>query len=174
MNPKDVTIKEALIFESINDMNYVTYCFTEALRYFSPVACSGLIEMKQDLHLKPNLTVRKGDSLCVHMHGLHRNPKQWIKPEEYIPERFDPESPYFLTPDGKKREIASFMPFLLGRRICFGKTFAETMGRATCAMLLTEFDLSFEDPDCYNYHPGVGIGELHAVEMFFNLRAKNK
>jgi len=60
---------------------------------------------------------------------LHWNTKEWIEPSKYIPERFDPESPYYLTPSGKKRHPMSFGPFLGGKRICLGKTFVETMSK---------------------------------------------
>ena len=42
-----------------------------------------------------------------------------------MPERFDKESPLYLTPDGKKRHAFAYAPFNGGRRVCFGKTFAE-------------------------------------------------
>jgi hypothetical protein len=29
---------------------------------------------------------------------------EWIEPEKFIPERFNPNSPYYLTPSGKKRD----------------------------------------------------------------------
>jgi cytochrome P450 len=47
----------------------------------------------------------------------------------FIPERFDPSSKYYLTPSGKKRHMNSFGPFLGGKRICVGKTFAEIVSK---------------------------------------------
>ena len=32
--------------------------------------------------------------------------KEWQRPREFLPDRFDPNSPLFLTPDGKKRKPA--------------------------------------------------------------------
>jgi cytochrome P450 len=57
------------------------------------------------------------------------NPDEWQEPENFIPERFDPESPYYLTPKGTKRHPMSFGPFLGGRRICLGKSFAENIAK---------------------------------------------
>lgn len=63
------------------------------------------------------------------------NPEQWGEPEKYIPERFDPASPYFLTPSGKRRHPMSYGPFLGGKRVCLGKTFAENIGKSILAII---------------------------------------
>ncbi|CDW77644.1 morn repeat protein [Stylonychia lemnae] len=47
--------------------------------------------------------------ILVHFTLLHKNPKEWQEPDKFIPERFDPESPYFLTPDGKKESLGREM-----------------------------------------------------------------
>ncbi|MFS8160466.1 MAG: cytochrome P450, partial [Candidatus Roizmanbacteria bacterium] len=60
----------------------------------------------------------------INIYHLHNNPDEWITPHLYIPERFDPESPFYLTPYGTKRHPMSYGPFLGGKRICLGKTFA--------------------------------------------------
>ena len=73
------------------------------------------------------------------MHYLHRNPKQWHEPEEFIPERFDPSSKYFLTPEGKKRHPMAFVPFSGGKRICTGKTFAEIVGKFVVPGIMGRF-----------------------------------
>jgi cytochrome P450 len=46
---------------------------------------------------------------------------------EFIPERFDSSSEIAKTPSGAKRHPMSFGPFLGGKRVCLGKTFAELM-----------------------------------------------
>ena len=79
------------------------------------------------------------------MYFLHRNPKEWKEPNEYIPERFDPSSQYFLTPMGKKRHPMSWTPFLGGKRICLGKTFVETMSKIIGPTILYNFNFRFID-----------------------------
>ena len=73
----------------------------------------------------------------INMKQLHRNTEQWIYPESYIPERFDPTSQYYLTPSGKKRHPMSYGPFLGGKRVCIGKTFAESIGKFVLAIYAT-------------------------------------
>ena len=79
------------------------------------------------------------------MWHLHNNPEEWIEPGKFIPERFDSNSPFYLTPKGHKRNPFSFSPFLGGSRICMGKTFIEAVSKLTIPVLLANFD--FECPE---------------------------
>lgn len=85
--------------------------------------------------------------MLIHIWGLHHNPRQWREPNRFIPERFDPESDYSLTPDGQKRDPMSYLPFLGGTRICFGKTFAEVVAKTVDCMLVEALDMQFEDEE---------------------------
>ena len=55
------------------------------------------------------------------------HPEQWQMPEEFIPERFNPSSPFYKKPDGKPRSPFSFIPFSCGPRSCPGNIFAIQM-----------------------------------------------
>jgi cytochrome P450 len=66
-----------------------------------------------------------------------------------LPERFDPESPLYLTPDGKKRSPFSWTPFNGGKRICFGKTFAESNLKFIATYLSQFFDFEFVEHEKY-------------------------
>jgi cytochrome P450 len=90
-------------------------------------------------------TFKQGTSFIINMINIHHNPKEWIEPEKFIPERFDPESKYSLTPSGKKRHPMSFSPFLGGKRVCLGKTFADMVSRVIAPNILYNFDFEFVD-----------------------------
>ena len=91
------------------------------------------------------LKIKKDTTFLIAMWSLHHNPKEWKSPEKYIPERFDPTSEWYLTPDGKKRHPMSFGPFLGGRRICLGKTFAEIVSKVVGPSFINLLDLEFVD-----------------------------
>ena len=95
------------------------------------------------------------------MYGLHRNPKEWREPNSFIPERFDPRSEYYLTPSGQKRHPMSFGPFLGGKRVCLGKTFAEMVSKLVGPTLLIEFDFEFVDKKLYKEKPINDLGVIH-------------
>mmetsp|Transcript_297 Transcript_297/g.325 ORF Transcript_297/g.325 Transcript_297/m.325 type:complete len:81 (+) Transcript_297:242-484(+) len=78
--------------------------------------------------------------------ALHYNKEEWENPEEFIPERFDPSSKYFLTPSGKKRNPYSFLPFGGGNRTCFGKIFAENSAKIMILSIFSKYDFEFKDP----------------------------
>lgn len=124
----DADILDKLNFESVYSLSYYSQCFYESLRIQAPVLNSTSLSLTKTC--KCNwLTIREKEAITIDMRCLHHNPKEWIEPEKYIPDRFDPASPYFLTPCGKKRNPYSFAPFLGGQRICLGKTFAETVSK---------------------------------------------
>lgn len=47
----------------------------------------------------------------------------------------------------------SFGPFLGGRRICLGKTFAENILKSVMPVVLSQIDFEFEDKDLQNRKP---------------------
>jgi cytochrome P450 len=103
----------------------------------------------------------KGDTIGVCVKSLGHLKDEWIEPEKYIPERFDPESPYHLTPSGKRRDPMTFGPFLGGRRVCIGKSFADIVSKIVGASLLASFDFEFVDRSHYIKKP---LNDLFALE----------
>ena len=81
--------------------------------------------------------------------GLAMNPAEWQKPHEFHPERFNPEHLLSLTPSGNKRQTTSWLPFNGGKRICFGKTFAEANLKVVATYLSQYFDMEFVEKDKY-------------------------
>ena len=86
--------------------------------------------------------------VVIGIHYFHMNPEIWHSPQRYQPERFDPESPLFKTPDGKNRHPLSFMPFSFGIRNCPGQILAMLEMRVFIALLLLKMDFEFDlDPE---------------------------
>ena len=91
--------------------------------------------------------MRKGDRVILNIYQLHHNGDEWQEPDSFIPERFDPQSKYRLTPSGKPRHPMSYIPFLGGKRVCVGKTFAETTFRFILPIILNSFEFEFVNPE---------------------------
>ena len=75
-----------------------------------------------------------------------------------MPERFDPESKYYLTPSGNKRKATSFGPFLGGRRVCLGKTLAENVGKCMIPLIIACMDFEFVRKEFYEKKPPNDLG----------------
>ena len=100
--------------------------------------------MLQDTNVG-GINIRRGDAFRIDIHAIHSDPKQWKKPDEFLPERFDHSNPISLTPGGKMRSNGAWIPFSGGKRICFGKTLAEATLKITATYLSQAFDYKFVD-----------------------------
>ena len=145
------SVLEALNFDNVTDLEFYGYCFNESLRMQPPVYISSTVMMMETVECG-GLELRKGDAISIDMYRLSNNPKEWIEPGLFIPERFDPDHAYFKTPDGKRRNPVSFSPFLGGQRICVGKTFVELVSKLTLPSLYAGFEFALPegvDPATY-------------------------
>ena len=59
--------------------------------------------------------------------------------------RFDPADKAYMTSKGTKKNPSSYIPFLAGKRVCFGKTFAETNLKVIGSFLAMYFDYKMVD-----------------------------
>ena len=90
-------------------------------------------------------SIKAGEIVQINIDGLHSNSSEWQRPREFIPERFDSQNPLSLAPDGKKRKVWAFCPFLGGKRICFGKTLAVVNLKIFGVYMSQLFDMKFVD-----------------------------
>ena len=116
----------------------------ETLRIQSPAGQPSYLELSQDAKIGDFL-IKKGDAFTIDFYSLHYDQTQWQKPLEFIPERFDPSSPMSLTPSGKKRHPNAYSPFSGGKRVCFGKTFAEITMKIAVTYITQAFNMKLVD-----------------------------
>ena len=135
-------LKRVCSHDCISDLEYLHCVVNEALRTQPPVPQTSQTRLSQDTKIG-KILIKSDCNIYVNMFGLHMNGKQWQRPKEFLPQRFDPNDPLFLTPDGKKRHPMSLSPFNGGRRICFGKTFAESSTRLASTYFSQYFDFEF-------------------------------
>ena len=142
-------------------------CFNESLRMQPPVYFSSSIARSETVPTG-QLSIRKGDFVSISMFHLCNNPDEWIEPGKFIPERFNPDSKYFLTPSGKRRNPFSFSPFLGGARICIGKTFVESVSKLVVPILTSHFTWKLKnvDKDKFDFpHNNLTMTESPAVPV---------
>ena len=120
----------------------------EVMRFSNPVPHGSVSTL--DVNAKiGKYQIVAGDVIQVNITGLHKHPDHWQKPEEFRPERFDSGNPLSLAPDGSKRKAMAYCPFLGGKRVCFGKTFAEANLKLLSIYMAEIFDMAFEEKEKY-------------------------
>ena len=95
---------------------------------------------------------------------------------KFIPERFDEKSAYFLRPNGEPRNSLSFTPFLGGKRICLGKTFAEITTKFTVPLLYYHFEFDYVDPKHREQKPLYTLGGMKRshIPLLLTIRKHEK
>lgn len=124
------------------------------------------------------INLKKEMPFGINTRTIHHDPYQWIQPDIYNPERFnfkDPNNKWTKTADDKPRNPLAFTPFLGGKRVCLGKTFAEVTIKFTVPILFHHVDLTFAEPekqrsqkDCYS------VGSLEEPSMPHIVTIKNE
>ena len=76
-----------------------------------------------------------GTTITGLIYMCHYHPEQWDNPEEFDPERFQPEK-------AEKRHKFAYMPFGAGQRKCIGMDFALMEGQLALAMIAQRYKLS--------------------------------
>jgi cholesterol 24(S)-hydroxylase len=139
------------------------------LRIDPPVPFSTASEISETMELC-GLKVLGQTKFNIMITDLHKNEEEWWEPHKFMPERFDPSSKYYLTPNGTKRNPGSYTPFLGGKRICFGKTFAENIAKSVLPVIVTQLDFEFSDPTLYK-NDKTHFSSFHGDDPY-NVRVK--
>ena len=140
----------------------------ETLRFCPSVPMSSPHYPKKDVKLG-KYHFKKGDLIIVNIESLGHNPSEWQRPTEMIPERFDNDDPLSLRPDGKKRHPYSWVPFVGGSRVCFGKSQAEYNMKIFTLFVTQKFNFEFEDK---RYNKEIPLAQLemsHARPVWLKL-----
>ncbi|XP_034674166.1 cytochrome P450 CYP82D47-like isoform X1 [Vitis riparia] len=130
--------KERLVNEQdISKLVYLQAIVKETLRLYPPAALGGPRQFTEDCTLG-GYHVSKGTRLILNLSKIQKDPRIWMSPTEFQPERFL-TTHKDLDPRGKHFE---FIPFGAGRRACPGIAFALQMLHLTLANFLQAFNFS--------------------------------
>jgi cytochrome P450 len=154
VKPFDSNLKIAdnINFDNANELVFFQQCINESLRIEAPAAQSLVYLFTENITIK-GINYLKGDRIAILIRKLHFLEDEWIEPEKFIPERFDPHSPYYLTPSGNKRDSMSFIPFFGGRRVCLGKSFTEIVTKIVGPSIIGSFDFELVNKEFYQNKP---------------------
>jgi len=137
-------LRETVTYENCKDLSYLSSVTMEALRIMPPIPFTTPATLSQDAKIG-KFNVKAGDDIMINITGLHMHSREWQRPYEFLPQRFDNNDPLSLTADGKKRNPMSWVPFNGGKRVCFGKTFAEVNLKIVTTYLSQYFNFNMVD-----------------------------
>jgi enediyne biosynthesis protein E7 len=111
----------------LSRLPYTRSVIEEAMRLYPPV---WLISRRAvDFDQVAGYDIMPGTLVCISPFTLHRHPEYWEEPEEFRPERFEPQRVAL-------RPSHLYLPFGGGPRICIGRFFAMTEATLVLATLL--------------------------------------
>lgn len=136
----------------IHRVPYTTAVIKETLRLYPPA--SSVRRGKEGFFLQdrepghdrlPDLPTA-GFILFSNHHALHRNPRYWHRPRDFLPERFLDEGGEAGTGPGMKTAHhftpGSWRPFERGPRQCIGQELAVAELKVVCMLVAREFDFT--------------------------------
>lgn len=126
------TLTEASAFQ----LPYTEQVVKESLRLYPPSYALARDCIRED-EIR-GIKINKGDSFFICLLALHRHPKYWDRPNEFIPERFAPENTANIHPN-------TYLPYGAGKHHCIGRYFAAPMLVLTIAAFCQRFNFKLLD-----------------------------
>jgi cytochrome P450 len=163
----------ALKTEQTDKFEFVRRCWNEAMRMCPPVSLTPPQNFAKPVRIK-GVNYTPKDVFFLNLEAIHNDPKEWISPDQYLPDRFDPNSSLYNRPDGEPRHPFSFCPFAGGRRICLGKTLAESITVITIPLLVYHFDFQYVDQEQLRNKPNFQLNTPHVPVIPMTLRSIRK
>ncbi|KAK8478878.1 hypothetical protein V6N11_044999 [Hibiscus sabdariffa] len=120
--------------EDIHKMEYFKCVVKETLRLHPPAVFLPRRTTATASGKLGGYDIPSNTAVLINAWAIHRDPKWWEKPEEFIPERFEKSSIEFQGQD------FHYIPFGIGRRGCPGMSFGVASVEYVMANLLYWFD----------------------------------
>lgn len=121
---------------------YLDAVINEALRLHPAVPSGVQRETPPGGITLPDGTHVPGETLTwMPIHTLHRDPRYFAEPLEFLPERWTSEKPEYVI------DKRAFLPFVTGVYNCVGQKLAMMEMRSVTANLVRSFEIAFVDGD---------------------------
>jgi cytochrome P450 len=111
--------------DDLPGLGYARQVFEEALRLYPPAYAVARDAVADDVI--GGYRIPAGSTVAVSIYLLHRNPRHWLNPGGFDPERFAPGQP--------SRHPFAYLPFGGGARKCIGYAFAMLEGTLAITMI---------------------------------------
>lgn len=144
----------------LRQLKFLEACIKESLRLFPSVPFIGRVAAHDIQH--DNYLIPKGSTLFLFIHTIHRDPKLFLKPHFFIPDRFIEGSEAYV------KNPFAYVPFSAGPRNCIGQKFALQEEKVVLATVLRYFSLqSCKQLDEVLMHPELVIRPKEPINIRF-------
>ena len=109
------------------------------------------------------VAIRAGTTVTMCAYALHRNPRFWPDPDDFVPQRFLEEQATHMR--------YAYFPFGGGPRICLGMRFALTEAVLAVARVLESFSLELLPGQSAEPEPMITLRPRHRVMMMVRRRS---
>lgn len=144
---KEMSRRVKLTRSTISKLPFLDAVIKESMRLY-PVAPFVVRRIQNELAISnpescgntsnSNILLPAGSVACIWIYSLHRNPKLWHRPEDFLPDRWLQGHPKDLG-----QTNGAYMPFAAGPRNCVGQPIAHVVLRTLLARLV--LSLEFRD-----------------------------
>ncbi|CAF0997361.1 unnamed protein product [Rotaria sordida] len=146
-----LTNDDEITVSTVSCLTYMEAVLKETLRYHQPVPVLVRTATKDNTLVARDgkrIHIKKGTSVVINLHVLHRSEKYWHEPEKFDPLRFN----------GHHSDI--LLPFGGGPRTCIGQNFAMLEAKIMLALLVRRF------------HFELVPGQKHVPDIAVTIRPK--
>ncbi|CAF1180573.1 unnamed protein product [Rotaria sp. Silwood1] len=130
---------DEITLDTLSKLKYIDAVLKETLRLQSTAPLFSLQSKEDKVMLPGGYEIYKDDMIFVLLSQLHRDPKVWDRPEEFLPERM-------LNGGFESLPENAWKPFGNGQRSCIGRPFAMQESLLAVAMILKHFYIDLVDP----------------------------
>ncbi|KAG1539620.1 hypothetical protein G6F47_012519 [Rhizopus delemar] len=120
--------------EELKQMKYMNMVIKENLRLNMPVDVLLPRKTAEDIFLAGTF-IPKDTIIVIDVGALHRDPRSWKDPDEFVPERFEDDG------EQNSHEGLTWIPFGNGTRQCIGMNFSLMEQRLILTMLLRKYEV---------------------------------
>ena len=100
-NTCDVNMNDVITAEALDECEQLSYLAKETLRKHPAAPFTLGYSTQEKVNLKCGITIPKGQNIIMPVVAIHNHPRIYREPEKFVPDRFNPESEWYLTPEGK-------------------------------------------------------------------------
>lgn len=148
--------------EDLRALEYTRMVIDETLRLYPPAWIIGRHTLDEDR--LGDYRIPKDTNCLIPVYYIHRDPKLWDNPEQFIPERFSKEN-------SKGRHKFVYFPFGGGPRLCIGNNFALMEMQVIVPMIARAFKMTKPKGFTFKKEPLITMRPNPHMKMVLTKRA---